>query len=34
MMSVDEEGKINYSTIDNYIRDKELKNIVFILRIR
>ena len=32
MVPVDEERKINYSTIENYMRAKELKNIISILK--
>ena len=32
MMPVDEENKINYSTIEKYIRVKELKSIISILK--
>lgn len=32
IVPVDEESKINYSTIENYMRAKELKNIISILK--
>lgn len=32
MVPVDEERKINYNTIENYMRAKELKNIISILK--
>lgn len=32
MMPVDEENKINYSTIEKYMRVKELKSIISILK--